>query len=144
MDSLAVPIDTIHCFQLGFSLFQPTSSTKHSVKPCKHLKSANGSLLLHHSHLASLQNLEDPIEKNEDLAACRLGADGPWYNAIIELCEACPDDWSSDGALHEAVERMSRFWITNARHHLQIIISLMSGDGEVLAMLMKYRPPSPR
>ena len=92
----------------------------------------------------SLQNLEDAMDEDDDLAACRLGADDPWYDAIIELCEACPDDWGSDGALHEAVERMSRFWITNVRHHLQVISSLMSGDGEVIAMLGEYVSPKAR
>lgn len=90
----------------------------------------------------ALQNLEDAIDEDDDLEACRLGADDPWYDAISGLCDACPDDWGSDGALHEAVERMSLFWIDNVRHHLRGVGSLMSGDGEVIAMLQKYRPPT--
>ena len=90
----------------------------------------------------SLEGLEDAIEEEDDLEPCRLCADDAWYDAISELCDACPDDRGSDGALHEAVERMSLFWITNVRHHLQTTISLMSGDGEVRAILEKYTPPT--
>lgn len=89
-----------------------------------------------------LQSLEEAIDEEDDLEACNLSADDPWYDAIVELGDVCPDDWGCDGALHEAVERMSRFWITNVRHHLRVISSLMSGNGEVFSILKKYMPPT--
>ena len=91
--------------------------------------------------VVTLQNLEEAIDEDDDLEACKLRADDAWYDQISELCDDCPDDRGSNGALHEAVERMSRFWITNVRHHLLTTISVMSGDGEVLAILKKYTPP---
>jgi hypothetical protein len=95
-----------------------------------------------------LEELEDAIDdEGDDLARCRQSADDPWYDAVDELLGNFPEDnieFEADELgeyddLRGAVERLTSFWLDNVRRHLRTVLSVMSGDGEVLAMLARYR-----
>jgi hypothetical protein len=88
---------------------------------------------------------EDP--EHNDLVACRLTADDLWYDELDEMISSTPEDkveFESVGGedyenFRDAVERMASFWIDNVRRRLIEIQSVMSGEGDVLAMLRQYQ-----
>jgi hypothetical protein len=98
-----------------------------------------------------LEELEDAIDDEGDesdaLASCRQRADDPWYDAVDEVLGSFPEDnieFEADALgdyddLRRAVERLTEFWLENVRRHLRTVLSVMSGDGEVLGMLARYR-----
>lgn len=95
----------------------------------------------------SLECLMTEIDDNDDLAACRQSADDPWYDSVDELLENFPEDeiqfaadeLGNDEELRTSIERMATFWIEQLRRRVVVVLNVMSGDGEVLAMLSHYK-----
>ncbi len=95
----------------------------------------------------SLDSLMAEIDEDDDLAACRQSADDPWYETVDELLENFPNDEIQFDAdelgdydeLRGSIERMATFWVEQLRRRVVAVLNVMSGDGEVLAMLSHYK-----
>ncbi len=95
----------------------------------------------------TFESLLAGIDEDDDLALCRQSADDPWYDSVDDLLGSFPDDeiqfgtneWGEYEELRGAFERMATFWAEQLRRRVVAILNLMSGDGEVLAMLSHYK-----
>ncbi len=95
----------------------------------------------------TLESLVDEIDGDDDLALCRQSADDPWYDSVDELLEsfaeieieAGADDGGEYGELCIVLARMAHFWLEQLRYRVAAVLKMMSGDGEVLAILAHYK-----
>lgn len=79
-------------------------------------------------------------EKDEDLIACRLSADDPLVEALLTVLDNRPDgDEITENQRNEAVGEtlvsLTSFWIQHLQMLLKRLLSTVTGDGEVLAII---------
>lgn len=79
-------------------------------------------------------------EEGEDLIACRLTADDPLVEALLTVLDNCPDgDEITENQRNEAVGEtllsLTNFWIQHIQTLLKRLLSTVTGDGEVLAII---------
>lgn len=87
-------------------------------------------------------DMRDALDEDEDkdLIACRLTADDPLFEALLTVFDNCPDgDEITENQRNEAVGEtlvsLTSFWIQHLQMLLKRLLSTVTGDGEVLAII---------
>jgi hypothetical protein len=79
-------------------------------------------------------------EEDKDLIACRLTADDPLVEALLTVLDNCPDrdeitERQRSEAVGETLASLTSFWIQHIQMLLIRLLSTVTGDGEVLAII---------
>ncbi len=79
-------------------------------------------------------------EEDEDLIACRLTAEDPLVEALLTVLDNCPDgeeitEHQRNEAVGETLVSLTSFWIQHLQMLLKRLLSTVTGDGEVLAII---------
>lgn len=79
-------------------------------------------------------------EEDEKLIACRLTADDPLIEALLTVLDNCPDgdeitENQRNGAVGETLVSLTSFWVKHIQMLLKRLLSIATGDGEVLAII---------
>ncbi len=79
-------------------------------------------------------------EVDEDLIACRLTADDPLVEALLTVLDNSPDgdeitEHQRSEAVGETLASLTSFWIQHIQMLLKSLLSTVTGDGEVLAII---------
>lgn len=91
------------------------------------------------NHTLDMRDALDEDE-DEDLIACRLTADDPLVEALLTVLDNCPDgDEITENQRNEAVGEtlvsLTSFWIQHIQMLLKRLLSAVTGDAEVLAII---------
>lgn len=92
-------------------------------------------------------DMRDAIEEDEDgddLLNCRLTADDPLIEALETVLDNRPSDNEiretyRDAALAETLAALTNFWIDRIYQLLKRVLSVATGDGEVLTILNRQK-----
>jgi len=93
-----------------------------------------------------LTQMRDEADSDEELSACRQGADDGWYGEMESLREQFPgyeDGPNNRGAVRRAVERLAELCIENVLRRLGAVQLAMMGDLDILATLERYSKGQP-
>ena len=89
-------------------------------------------------------DMRDALDEEEDegLIACRLTADDPLVEALLTVLDNCPDgdeitENQRNEAVGEALVSLTSFWVHHIQMLLQRLLSIVTGDGEVLAVIRR-------
>ena len=87
-------------------------------------------------------DMRDALEedKEEDLIGCRLTADDPLVEALLTVLGNCPHrdeiiENQRNEAVGETLVSLTSFWIQHLQMLLKRLLSTVTGDGEVLAII---------